>query len=154
MVLKDTLMVLKDPLMMLKDTLMVLKDTLIGIWILALWSAAHIVPAGMLAADTAGTKGILLWLIVVGELALAAGLVLGWRVVRYLTMGQVFAHVLICSLVGWVFVFVGFAWGLHGNEVPILATIAVYVMFTGWAFVYLFHPGVEDHFAKVLNPRV
>jgi len=132
---------------------MVLKDKLIGIWILALWSAAHVVPAVMLATDTTGAKSVLLWLMVAGELALAAGLVMGWRVFRYLAMAQVVMHALVFSLVGWAFVFVAFAWGLHGNEVPILATLGAYVLFTGWAFIYLFNPGVQDHFAKLWNPR-
>ena len=132
---------------------MVLKDKLIGIWVLALWCAAHVVPAVLLATDTSGTKSLLLWLMIAGEIALAAGLVLGWRVFRYLAMVQVVMHALVFSLVGWAFVFVAFAWGLHGNEVPILATLGAYVLFTGWAFIYLFNPGVQDHFAKLWNPR-
>jgi hypothetical protein len=132
---------------------MVLKDTLIGIWILALWTVAHVVPAGLLAADTAGVKGVLLWLMIAAEIALAAGLIIGWRASRYLALAQVVVHTLVVSTIGWAFVFVAFAWGLHGNEVPILATVGVYVMFTGWAFVYLFHPGVQDHFSKLSNAR-
>ena len=130
---------------------MVLKDKLIGIWILALWSVAHIVPAVLLATDTNGAKSVLLWLMIACEIALAAGLVLGWRVFRYLALAQLIAHVLVFSTIGWAFLFVAFAWGLHGNEVPILATVGAYVLFTAWAFVYLFNPSVQDHFARVWN---
>ena len=131
-----------------------LKDQLIGIWVLALWCAAHVVPVALLAADTNGTKGLLLWLAIAGELALAAGLIMGWRLFRYLAMAQVVAHTLAFSLVAWAFLFVALAWGLHGAEVPILATVSGYVLFTGWAFIYLFNPGVQDHFARTLNRRV
>ena len=72
---------------------------------------------------------------------------------RYLALAQLSVHALLFSLVAWAFLFVAFAWGLHGNEVPILATVGVYVLFTGWAFVYLFHPGVQDHFSKLSTAR-
>jgi len=130
-----------------------LKDMLFGIWTLALWSIAQIVPVIMLAADTSGTKSLLLWAMVAAELALAAGLVMGWGLFRYLALAQLLAHALIVSTAGWAFTFVAFAWGLHGNEVSILAAVAAYVLFTGWAFLYLCHPGVRDHFSKVLNAR-
>jgi len=130
---------------------MVLKDKLIGIWILALWSAAHIVPGVLLATDTNGTKSVLLWLMIACEIALAAGLVLGWRLFRYLALAQLIVHVLVFSTAGWAFLFVAFAWGLHGTEVPILATVGAYVLFAAWAFVYLFDPSVRDHFARVWN---
>jgi hypothetical protein len=132
---------------------MALKDILIGIWILALWSVAHVVPAVLLAADTTGAKSVLLWSMIAGEVVLAAGLILGWRACRYLALAQVIAHALVFATVGWAFVFVAFAWGLHGNEVPILAGVGAYVLFTGWAFVYLFHPGVQDYFSRQLTAR-
>jgi hypothetical protein len=127
---------------------MALKDMFIGIWIVALWSIAHVVPAVWLAADTTGAKSVLLWIMIGGEVVLAAGLILGWRACRYLAMAQAIAHALVFSTVGWAFVFVAFAWGLHGNEVPILAGVGVYVLFIAWAFVYLFQPGVQDYFSK------
>jgi hypothetical protein len=128
----------------------VLKDQPIGLWIVALWAIAHVIPGVLLAADTGGVKGILLWILIAGEALLAAGLVMGWRFFRYLAVAQLVAHVLVFSLIGWAFLFVAFAWGLHGNEVPILAAVGVYVLFTGWAFMYLFSPGVDDHFALML----
>ena len=128
--------------------MMVLKDKRIGLWILALWSAAHIAPAVLIAADTTGAKSTLLWLLIGAEVALTAGLFLRWRAARYVLAAQIGLHVLVLSLVGWAFVFVAFAWGLHGNEVPILSGIGVYLVFVCWGFMYLFHPDVEDHFAR------
>jgi hypothetical protein len=129
----------------------VLKGQPIGLWIVALWAIAHVVPGVVLAADTGGTKAVLLWLLIVGEIVLAGGLVMGWRLFRYLAVAQLVVHVLIFSTIGWAFTFVAFAWGLHGNEVPILAAVGVYVLFTAWAFIYLFSPSVEDHFAATLG---
>ena len=128
----------------------VLKDQLIGLWIVALWAIAHVIPGVLLAADTGGTKGVLLWLLIAGEIVLAAGLVMGWRVFRYLALAQLVVHVLVFSTIAWAFLFVAFAWGLHGNEVPILATVGVYVLFTAWAFFYLFSPRVDDFFGPSL----
>jgi hypothetical protein len=128
--------------------MMALKDKRIGLWILALWSAAHIVPAVLIAADTTGPKSTLLWLLIGAEVALTTGLFMRWRAARYLLAAQIGLHVLVLSLVGWAFVFVAFAWGLHGNEVPILSGIGVYLAFVCWGFIYLFHPDVQDHFAR------
>jgi hypothetical protein len=106
----------------------------------------------VLAADTGGTKGLLLWLLAAAEILLAAGLVMGWRLFRYLAMAQLCVHALLFSLVAWAFLFVAFAWGLHGNEVPILCAVCVYVLFIAWAFVYMFSPNVGEHFARQLAP--
>jgi hypothetical protein len=125
-----------------------LKDKYIGLWILAVWSAAHIVPAAFVATDTVGPKSTLLWLLIGAEVALTAGLFLRWRAARYQLAAQICFHVLLLSLVGWAFVFVAFAWGLHGSEIPILCGIGVYLSFVCWGFMYLFHPDVADHFAR------
>ena len=130
---------------------MTIKNQLVGIWLVALWSLAHVVPGVVLATDTGGTKGLLLWLLILGEIVLATGLVMGWKVFRYLALAQLCVHALLFSLVAWAFLFVAFAWGLHGNEVPILAAVSIYVLFIGWAFIYLFSPGVDDHFARQLQ---
>jgi hypothetical protein len=132
---------------------MTLKDKLIGLWVVALWALAHVGPGVWLALDTPGTKGMLLWTMVVGEAVLTAGLLLGWRLFRYLALAQMVVHVLVFSTVAWVFVFVAFAYGLHGNELPILGAVGLYVAFMAWAFFYMNSPGVRDHFATALNPR-
>ncbi len=125
-----------------------LSDKHIGIWILALWSAAHIVPAALVAIDTSGPKSLILWALIGAELVLAAGLLLRWRAARYLVAAQACLHVLVLSLVAWAFVFVAFAWGLHGIEGAILGGVAAYLVFVCWGFIYLFHPDVHDHFAR------
>src|ERR687884_548498 len=91
--------------------LMDLRDQHIGIWILALWSAAHIVPAALVAIDTSGPKSVMLWGLIGAELMLAAGLLLRWRAARYLVAAQAGLHVLVLSVVAWAFLFVAFAWG-------------------------------------------
>jgi hypothetical protein len=129
---------------------MTIRSQLAGIWVVAIWALAHVIPGVVLAADTGGSKGLLLWLLVAAEILLAAGLVMGWRFFRYLVMAQLCVHALLFSLIAWAFLFVAFAWGLHGNEVAILSAVTVYVLFISWGFVYMFSPSVDEYFARQL----
>jgi hypothetical protein len=122
----------------------------LGIWILALWSTAHAIAAMLAAPDASGTKGLVIWAVIVGEVALAFGLLKGWRPARYLLIAQVSAHVLVFGLFFWIAVFIAFAWGLRGGEPAIVLSIVAYLIFVCWAFMYLFHPDVEEFFASRL----
>jgi hypothetical protein len=125
---------------------MEIKGRPLGIWILALWSVAHTIPAILVSADASGMKSLIIWLVVVVELAIAGGLLIRWRPARYLLIAQVAAHVFVSALVAWAFVFVEFAWGLHASEAPLVGLAAGYLLFACWAFMYLFHPAVRDYF--------
>jgi hypothetical protein len=128
---------------------MAIKGKPVGIWILAFWAAAHTIPAVLISADASGLKSLIIGVAVVAELAIAGGLLIRWRPARYLIIAQVALHVFVCALAVWAFVFVAFAWGTHGSDVPIIASITAYLLFACWAFMYLFHPGVEDYFVVV-----
>jgi hypothetical protein len=118
----------------------------VGIWILALWSTAHAIAAMLAAPDASGTKGLVIWAVIGGEVALAIGLLKGWRPARYLLIAQVSGHVLVFGLFFWIGVFIAFAWGLRGGEPAIVLSIVAYLLLVCWAFMYLFHPEVEEFF--------
>ncbi len=129
---------------------MVIKGRPVGVWILALWSLAHTIPAISVSADASGMKSFIIWVVVVAELTVAGGLLIPWRPARYVLIAQVTLHVFVSALVVWSFVFVGFAWGLHTSDAPIVASATGYLLFACWAFMYLFHPGVQDYFAGMI----
>jgi len=130
---------------------MLIKGRPVGIWILALWSAAHTIPGGLVAADIGAAKSLLAWFFVAAEAAVAVGLVMPWRIARYLVIVQLGVNVFVFALLAWAFVFVAIAWGLHVSEVPIVVTIAGYLLFVCWGFMYLFHPELQDYFASFAN---
>lgn len=123
-----------------------------GVWLLAAWVAAHAVAGVLLGIDAHGAKATLVWVLVVVEVFVAAGLLLGWRVSRHLLIVQVAVNVFALATVTWVFVFMALAWGLQASEVPAVVAMAVYLLFVCWAFVYLLHPAVREHFRGTVNP--
>jgi hypothetical protein len=129
---------------------MTIKGKPIGIWILALWSLAHTIPAILVSADASGMKSLIIWGVVVAELTLAGGLLVPWRPARYVLVAQVACHVFVAALVVWAFVFVAFAWGLHASDAPIVATASAYLLLACAAFTYLFSPEVEEYFAGMI----
>ena len=130
---------------------MVIKGRPVGIWILALWSAMHAIAAILVSADASGMKSFIIWDVVLGELTIAGGLLVRWRPARYTLIAQVTLHVLVSALVVWAFVFVACAWGLHASDVAIVAFATGYLLFVCWAFMYLFHPGVQEYFAGMVH---
>ena len=127
---------------------MLIKGRPVGIWILAIWAVAHTVPALLVSADASGVKSLLVGVAVVVELAIAGGLLIHWRPARYVLIAQVVLHVFVAALVVWAFVFVAFAWGLHATDAPIVASATAYLLFACWAFMYLFHPEIEEYFTR------
>jgi len=132
---------------------MTIKGKPVGIWILALWSVAHTIPAILVSADASGVKSLIIWIVVVVELTIAGGLLIPWRPARYALMAQIIGHVFVAALVVWAFVFVAFAWGLHASDAPIVATASGYLVLVCAAFMYLFYPTVHDYFAGMVNSR-
>lgn len=130
---------------------MLVRGRPLGIVLLAVWCAAHTVPLSLLALDAGGAKAFLTWGLVICALLVAAGLVIRWRVARYLAVLQVAVHVFLFAVAAWAFLFVALAWGLHASEVPVLGFILVYLVFTFWAFMYLFYPDVADYFEESRN---
>jgi len=127
---------------------MLIKGKPVGIWILAIWCVAHTIPALLVSADASGVKSLLVGVAVVVELAIAGGLLIHWRPARYALIAQVTLHVFVSALVVWAFVFVAFAWGMHAADAPIVASATGYLLFACWAFMYLFHPEIEEYFAR------
>jgi len=132
---------------------MVIKGKPAGIWLLALFCLAHTIPAIVVSADASGMKSLVIWAVVVAELTIAGGLLVPWRPARYALMLQVTGHVLVSALVVWSFVFVGFAWGLHANDAPIVGTATGYLLLACAAFMYLFHPEVKEYFGERVNAQ-
>jgi hypothetical protein len=118
----------------------------LGILLLGLWCAAHTIPLSLLALDASGAKAFLAWVLVIGALLVAIGLLIGWRIARYLAVLGVGVHVFLFAVAGWAFLFVALAWGLHASEAPVVGFILAYLLFTFWAFMYLFHPDVAHSF--------
>ena len=127
---------------------MLIKGRPVGVWILAFWSAAHAIPALFVAVDGAGTKGLLAWAVIIGEAALASGLIMRWRLARYLLIAQVTVHVFVFALLACGSMFIAIAWGLHGIELAVVLLIVAYLLFVCWAFIYLFHPEVDEFFTR------
>jgi hypothetical protein len=127
---------------------MLIKERPVGIWILAFWSAAHAIPAMFVAIDASGSKAVIAWAVIIGEVALATGLIMGWRLARYFLIAQVTVHVFVFALFAWATLFVAIAWGLHGVELAIVLSTAGYLLLVCWAFMYLFHPGVKEFFTR------
>ncbi len=127
---------------------MLIKGRPVGVWILALWSAAHAIPAMFIAVDASGMKALIVWAVIIGEIALATGLIMGWRAARYLLIAQVTVHVFVFALFACAAMFIAIAWGLRGVELAVVLSIAGYLLLVCWAFIYLFHPRVEEFFAR------
>jgi len=124
-----------------------LKGRPLGIWLLAIWCAAHIIPAILVSAEASGWRTFAIWLVVAVELAIAGGSLMHWAAARYALAAQIAVHISIAALVVWAFVFVAFAWGLHVSDAPIVASAVAYLLLGCWAFIYLFSPGVVDYFS-------
>jgi hypothetical protein len=133
---------------------MLIKGRPLGIWILAVWAGAHTIPGALVAEELSGTNSFLAWLLVVAEVAVAGGLIVRWRFARYLLMAQVALNVLLFAVVAWALVFVAAAWGLHATDTPAVLLLAGYLLFACWAFLYLFHPGVEEYFATLAGEPI
>ncbi|HTS52467.1 MAG TPA: hypothetical protein VMH26_04270 [Burkholderiales bacterium] len=130
---------------------MVIKEKPVGIWILALWCGAHTIPAILVSPEASGMKSLVIGAVVVWELTIAGGLLIRWRPAQYMLIAQVALHVFIAALVVWTFAFLAFAWGLHPSDVPIVACAVGYLLLVCSAFMYLFHPGVQEYFAGMGN---
>jgi len=127
---------------------MLIKERPVGIWILAFWSAAHAIPALFVAVDASGMKALIAWAVIIGEVALATGLIMGWRFARYLVIAQVTVHVFVFALFACASLFIALAWGLHGVELAVVLSIVGYLLLVCWAFMYLFHPGAKEFFTR------
>ena len=130
---------------------MLIKGRPLGICILAAWTAAHAIPGSAIALSTSGVKSALAWVLVAGQLALAAALIMRWRVAWYLVIAQVGTNVFVFAAFAWAFVFVAAAWGLHATDTPVVLLIAGYLLCLCAAFLYLFHPGVREYLASPDN---
>src|SRR5262249_53240645 len=127
---------------------MLIKGRPVGIWILAFWSAAHAIPAMLIAVDASGMKALIVWAAIIGEVALATGLIMGWRAARYLLIAQVTVHVFVFALLACAAMFIATAWGMRGAELAVVLSIVGYLLLVCWAFIYLFHPRVQEFFAR------
>ena len=127
---------------------MLIKGRPVGVWILAFWSAAHAIPATFVAVDAGGAKSLIAWAVVIAEVALATGLLMGRSLARYVLIVQVAAHVLVFALFACAALFIAIVWGLHGVELAVVLSIVGYLLLVSWAFMYLFHPGVEEFFSR------
>ena len=127
---------------------MLVKGRPVGIWILAFWSATHAIPALFVALDAGGAKGLIAWAVVIAEVTLATGLIMGRALARYVLIVQVAAHVLVFALFACAAMFIAIAWGLRGVELAVVLSIVGYLLLVCWAFMYLFHPGVEEFFTR------
>lgn len=127
---------------------MLIRGRSVGVWILAVWSAAHAIPAMFIAVDATGIKALVIWTAIIGEVALATGLLMGWRAARYLLIAQVTVHVFVFALFACAAMFIAIAWGLRGVELAVVLSILGYLLFACWAFIYLFHPRVQEFFTR------
>jgi len=100
------------------------------------------------AVDASGTKGLVAWVVIIGEAALATGLIMGWRLARYLVIAQITVHVFVFALFACTSMFISIAWGLHGVELAIVLSIVGYLLLVCWAFLYLFRPRVKEFFTR------
>lgn len=125
---------------------MLVKGRPIGVWLLGLWCAGHAIPLSLLAVDASGFKSFFAWILVIVVLLAAGGLLMRLRIAQWVVVLQVAVHVFVFAVAGWAFVFVALAWGLHASEAAIVALIFAYLLFTFWAFMYLFYPDVMDYF--------
>jgi len=100
------------------------------------------------AVDASGAKSLVAWAVVLAEAALVTGLIMGRSLARYVLIVQVAAHVLVFALFACAALFIAIAWGLHGVELAVVLSIVGYLLLVCWAFMYLFHPGVEEFFTR------
>jgi len=130
---------------------MLIKGRPVGIWILAVWTVAHAIPGVLIASEISGMKSLLVGLVVAMELAVAGGLTVRWRIAWYLLIAQVVLTFFVLAAGVWAMVFVAAAWGLHATDTPAVLLIAGYLLFVCSAFMYLFHPEVEEYFAELAD---
>jgi hypothetical protein len=45
----------------------------------------------------------------------------------------------------WSIAFVAIAWGLRRTDMPLVIPVAIYQAFLAWAFMYIWHPGVQEY---------
>jgi hypothetical protein len=127
---------------------MLVKGRPVGILLLGVWCAAHTIPLSLLALDASGGKAFIAWVLAIVALLAAIGLLIRSRIARYVVVLQLSVHVFLFALAGWAFLFVALAWGLQASEGPVVAFIFAYLLFTFWAFMYLFYPDVTDYFEE------
>jgi len=127
---------------------MLVKGRPLGILLLGVWCAAHTIPLSLLALDASGAKAFIAWVLVIGALLATVGLLVRWRIARYLVVLQVAVHAFLFTVAGWAFLFVALAWGLHASEAAVVGFFFAYLSFTFWAFMYLFYPDVADYFEE------
>jgi hypothetical protein len=74
-----------------------------------------------------------------------AGLLLPLKPARHFIASYVGLHIVGVGTAVWSIVFVGIAWGLRRSDLPLVIPVIVYQLFLAWAFMYIWHPGVQAY---------
>jgi hypothetical protein len=124
------------------------------VWILAAWCAAQAGVAAVFGLDAGRLAGLAALSFCALQVGFLTGLLLPWRPMRPLLLAYVAASIGGVAIVLWFFVFVGIAWGMRSNDLPIAGPVAAYFAFLAWALFYLLHPDVRDYLQGFLPPDV
>lgn len=130
---------------------MTLRGRPIGVCILSLWSVLQSAPGIWLSIGASGKAAVVGWLLFVGEIAVAVGLLVPVIAAWYAALASLAVSVVAISAALWVCVFIAAAWGLHSSELMAAIAVGVYFLFLCWGFVYLFHPELEAYFRGSVN---
>jgi hypothetical protein len=134
----------------MKEALLKLLKRPIGIWILVVWCAVQAVAGVFLGLGLHGMRGTAAWLFVAVQVAFIAGLLFPLTPARHFVVTYVALQILAVGTAVWGIVFVSIAWGLRRSDLPLVAPVAVYQLFLAWAFMYIWHPGVQEYLKRQL----
>jgi hypothetical protein len=130
---------------------MTLRGRPIGICLLSLWSAVQAVPGAWLSLGASGKAAAAGWAFFIGEIAVAAGLLIPVIAAWYFALASLTINVLLFSAALWVCAFIAAAWGLHSTELMAAIGVGLYFVFLSAGFIYLFHPEVDSYFRGSVN---
>ena len=117
----------------------------LGVWILTVWCAVQGAVGVFLGGGSGGTRGLAAWLFVAVQVFFLAGLLLPLKPARHFIASYVGLHIVGVGTAVWSIVFVGIAWGLRRSDLPLVIPVIVYQLFLAWAFMYIWHPGVQAY---------
>jgi len=132
----------------MKEGLLKLLKRPIGIWILVVWCALQAGAGAFMGLGLHGTRGAAAWLFVAVQVAFIAGLLLPLKPARHFVVTYVGLQILAVGTAVWGIVFVSVAWGLRHSDLPLVVPVAVYQVFLAWAFMYIWHPGVQEYLKR------
>lgn len=123
----------------------------IGVYVLIGWCALQALAAAALGLMLPGMRAAAAWSFAGAQVFFIVGLALPLASARHLVVAYLAVKIVAVAAAIWAIVFVAVTWGLRDSDLPLVVPVAVYQIFVGWAFLYLFHPDVQAYLRGYIN---